>query len=256
MDGVETIVEVIEQNTAVVLLMGCLEGSQVKCIQLRSAVIKVILSAKEKYSTAVDVKESFLHPEELVSYPLRERQSLFTFPLRDLKIAIKERREALTNKIGRRQEMVRIDTLLFFESYTCFSEEIIAELIDESNQDKEASDGFLRECAKVAHPKTDLLKKVLLLPEHDSEYNTAVKEPADQYSDDPTHKCFHVFKTWKKFTTNPTYKGLRQALDNFSIFRGRDPLHGKLSLKLSICYTALYCWLFSYIYLWAINFYS
>ena len=246
MDGVETIVEVIEQNTAVVLLMGCLEGSQVKCIQLRSAVIKVILSAEEKYSTAVDAEESFLHPEELVSYPLREIQSLFTFPLHDLKIAIKERREALTNKIGRRQEMIRIDTLLFFEPYTCFSEEIIAKLIDESNQVKEASDSFLRECAKVAHPKTDLLKMILLLSEHDSEYTTAVKEPTDQYSDDPTHKCFHVFKTWQKFTTNPTYKGLREALDNFSIFRGRDPPRCKFSTCYIACSLLLDTWYIMY----------
>ena len=71
MDGVETIVEVVEQNTAVLVVMGCLEGSQVKCVQLRSAVIQTILSAKKQYSGAIDMKESLLHPDELTKYPLK-----------------------------------------------------------------------------------------------------------------------------------------------------------------------------------------
>ena len=89
MDGVETIIQVKEQNTAVVLFMGCLEGSEVKCIQLRSAIIETILSTKEKYSAAVDAEESFiLNPDQLIAFPLIETQSLYKFPLKRLKIAI------------------------------------------------------------------------------------------------------------------------------------------------------------------------
>ena len=128
------------------------------------------------------------------------------------------------NKIGSNQKMVKVDTLLYFEPYTCLSKETIDKLLNESNQDSEASDDFFRECAKVAYPKMALLKKILLLPEHDSEYNTAVKERIDQFSDDPTHKCYHIFKIWQKFTPNLTYRGLREALDSYSVFRGRHPL--------------------------------
>ena len=231
MDGVEAIVEVVEQNTAVVVVMGCLERCQVRCIQLRSAVIETILSAKEQFSGSVDVEESFLHPDELTVYPLKDVKSLYTFPISALAKAISERGEALTNKIGQRQEMIKIDTLLYFEPYTCLSEGMIANLIKESDTNKEISDNFLRECAKVAHPKLTHLKEILLLPEHNSEYVTAVEERRDQFSNDSTHKCFHVFTTWKKFTKTPTYRGLREALDNYSIFRGRNPLVSDM-----ICY--------------------
>ena len=227
MNGVETIVEIVEQNTAVILLMGCLKGSQVKCIQLRSAVIKTILSTKEKYSAAVDAEESFLHPDELVSYPLREVQSLFTFALSTLRIAVKERMNALINKIGCRPGMINIDTLLFFEPYTCLTEEVISKLVERSDQDQkfeDLDDDFFNECAKVAHPKMAQLKKILLLPEQDSEYCTATQEHTDQFSGNPTYRCLHIFKTWQKFTPHPTYRGLREALDSFSIFRGRHPL--------------------------------
>ena len=225
MDGVETIVQVVQQNTQVVVLMGCLKGSEVKCIQLRSAVIEIILSTKKKYSPAVDAEESFIKkPEEIITDPLVDVRSLYTFPLGNLKLAIKERKENITNKIGSDPDMVNIDLLLYFEPYTCLSNEMIAKLINESNKDVEIPDDFLYECAKVAHPKTDLLKSILLLLEQDSEYHTSIKGCTDQYSDDRTHKCFTVFKTWKKFTPNPTYGGLREALDRYSIFRGRYPL--------------------------------
>ena len=214
----------MEQNTAVVVVMGCLEGSQIKCIQQRSAVIQTILLAKEKYSAAVDAEEFILHPDELVSYPLGEVKSLLKFPLTELKTAINIREPALTCKTECKQDIEFIDTLLFFEPYTCFTIEIIIKLIEEIKQLEDSDDDFLRECAKVAHPKWEYLKDILVPPEHDCEYNMAVKEAGDQYSDDPTHKCYHVFKTWQKSTPNPTYRGLREALDSFSIFRGRYPL--------------------------------
>ena len=42
-DGVETVVEVVEQNTAVVVVMGCLEGCELACAKLRSKLIGLIL---------------------------------------------------------------------------------------------------------------------------------------------------------------------------------------------------------------------
>ena len=139
-------------------------------------------------------------------------------------MAIKERKEVLTNKIGSNPDMVNIGSLLYFEPYTCLSNEIITKLLNETNQDIEIADDFLRECAKVAHPKVSILKSILLQPEQDGEYHTYIKGCVDQYSDESTHKCFFVFKTWQKCTPNPTYRGLREALESFSIFRGRHPL--------------------------------
>ena len=216
--------EVVEQSTAVVMIIGCLEGSEIKCIQLRSAVIQTILSTKHKFCKATEAKESLLHPDELTKYPLNKVKSLYTFPLSTLARAIQERGKALTNKIGPDQRKIAIEQLLHFEPCTCFTDVIIKKLIEEGNKDEEVSDAFLRDCAKVAHPNLAKLKEILLIPQHDSEYVTAVKEVPDQYSDDPTHKCFHVFKTWTKFADNQTYNGLKEALDKYSIFCGRNPL--------------------------------
>ena len=91
--GVETIVEVVEQNTAVLVTMGCSEKSVIKCIQLRSSVIRTVLSTKDQYSGAVTAEESLLHPDEVTKYPMNEVKSLYTFPLSSLATTIREREE-------------------------------------------------------------------------------------------------------------------------------------------------------------------
>ena len=53
-DGVEAIVEVVEQNTAVTVVMGCLEGREVECVGLRSELIQAILVTKERLSALFD----------------------------------------------------------------------------------------------------------------------------------------------------------------------------------------------------------
>ena len=70
----------------------------------------------------------------------------------------------------------------------------------------------------------DLLKKAVLLPEQESELVGAIEQCQDQYCKDPIHRCFLVFKTWKKSTSNPTFYGFRATLDKYSVFCGRSPL--------------------------------
>ena len=68
-DGVEAIVEVVEQNTAVIVKMGCLKRREMACVGLRSEVIRTILDAEERFCGAVKLRESLIHPAELSSYP-------------------------------------------------------------------------------------------------------------------------------------------------------------------------------------------
>ena len=46
-DGVEALVEVVDQNTAVMLIMGCLQGQEIECTQHRSRLIHNILRIKK-----------------------------------------------------------------------------------------------------------------------------------------------------------------------------------------------------------------
>ena len=224
-NGIETTVEVVEQSSALILLTGCINEKEMECTEQRSKLIQLILETKSQFSSAVEVQEAFLHPEELVTYPLKDINSLFTLFLSQLATLIKEKKGVITNKINSRSKMIEINELLFFEPYSCLASEIIVKLFDETQSENEISDDFLRnKVATCAHKSFQRFKDILILPEQESELHGELELCADQYSSDPIHRCFLVFKTWKKFTASPTHSGLRATLNQYSVFGGRDPL--------------------------------
>ena len=229
--GVEAIVEVVEQSTAIIMVVGCLEGREMESIHYRSRLIQTILQTKEQFSSAVEMREAFIHPNELKVYPLKNTKSLITFSVNRLAKVLAERKEIITCKVETKLEMIEIDSLLYFEPFAFLTTELTAALLNKANTDLEIPDNFLHDCAKFSHSKTKQLKKILIPYELESEYVGAVKQCRDQYSKDPVYQCFQVFMTWKKSTKSPTYGGLREILDKHSIFGGRNPLVSEVNSK-------------------------
>ena len=223
-DGVEAIVEVVEQSTAVVVVMGCLKGRERECIYHRSRLIQAILLTKEEFIGAVEMREGFFHPKELHLPPQGSINSYFAFPINRVAKTIAERKEVITSKFGTKQEMIEISTLLHFEPFACLTPELISILFNEDISELNIPDTFFLDFARVGYPKMTQLKKILLLYEHESELVGAIEQCRDQYRKDSTHQCFLVLITWKKFTKDSTYKGLREALGSHSVFCGRNPL--------------------------------
>ena len=217
--------KVLEQNTAVVMVMGCLEGFEMNCVQQRSELIQVILQTKEQFSGFVEMNELLIHPKELSTYPLKDSGCLCSFNINQLARAIIEQKKVII-QYGTQQGMERIDSVLYFESFSSLTLEIINKLLNEINANLEIPDNFLHDCAKAMSQTLDMiqLKEALVMPEQESELIGLIEQHPDQYSKDPTYQCFSVLRTWKKFAKNPTYKGLREALDMYSVFRGRNPM--------------------------------
>ena len=222
--GVETIVEVVNHSTAVIMVMRCLKGREMECILYRSRLIQSILQTKEQFSRAVEMREAFIDPQELNVYPLKNIESIITFSIDQIARTMISGKEVLTGKLGTHQEMIEISTLLHFEPFTFLTHKLITTLFDEENTDLDTSDDFLHDCARFCYPNINQLKKILIPLELESEYIGAVEQCHDQYHKDPVHRCFLVFMTWKNSTETPTYKILREALGRHSIFCGRNPL--------------------------------
>jgi len=64
-DGVETIVEVSEQNHVVLLLMSCPEGEEMACVRLRSSLISKVLETKEELCPWISTTELLIDPSSL-----------------------------------------------------------------------------------------------------------------------------------------------------------------------------------------------
>ena len=223
-DAVEGVVEVVEQNTAVTVMMGCMEGSVIACMRVRSRLIRTILAAKERFCGAVEVRESLVHPAELGSYPLRSPHFLTSFTITELATAIAEGKPAVTHKQGQRQEMLKIENLLHFEPYACLNLAILSRLFSKDNPQKEVPDDFLMDMAKAGHTSIDDFKTILNYNE--SELQVAIGQLVPPYQSSSIHHCYLVFRTWKECSGHPanSYNGLREALDEYSVFCGRNPL--------------------------------
>ena len=123
---------------------------------------------------------------------------------------------------GRTTRTISFHDLLYFEPYSCLSQELITQLFDDVNAKSEISDAFLHDCAKVTFKQMDQLKNILLWQGQESEYLGAIRQCHDQYYDDPIFQCYELYRTWKKSTEEPTYNGLRKAIDKYRIFFERN----------------------------------
>ena len=216
--GVETTAEVIEQNTAVSLTISCLQDSEMECVEHRSQVNKCILEAKEELCPAVTMKESLIHPSCLTT-PVTG-SSLQLFSLSELVGALLENESSLVSQPGRK--MIKINQLLYFEPYSCFSADTLRELNTES--DKLVPKAFPDEVSKTSHTKLDQLKQALGIDS--TKFQAALARAPPFQRDQPEYQCKLVFHVWKESTQSPTYGALRSALDKHSVFCGRNPLVG------------------------------
>lgn len=65
LDGIETIVEMVEDRKAVLLLTRMKKDSIMKGLQMRAAIIRKILKTKEEYCLQITTSESFIDPSHL-----------------------------------------------------------------------------------------------------------------------------------------------------------------------------------------------
>ena len=221
MDGVEAIVEVVEQCTAVTVVVGCQEGGEMASVQLRSDLIKTVLNVKEKYSGAVEVQESLISPSELESYPLKSPKILSTFSIEKIATAVSAEKKFVTRKQGPKQESIPINDLLYFEPFSSLSTDILKELFEESNDKKELDVRFLNEFRKVMQDHVNEFQQTLQVKAKALRDVVHSSPPSVRYN--PAHHCYLVLKIWKE-QGHHNYGDLRSALSKFSVFCGRNPL--------------------------------
>lgn len=65
LDGIEVIVEFVEDRTGILLLMRAKELSKMKCVKLRSQLIQKIIEAKNDYCPTIETSETLIHPKHI-----------------------------------------------------------------------------------------------------------------------------------------------------------------------------------------------
>ena len=223
MDGVEAIVEVVEQSTAVTVVVGCQEGGEMASVQIRSNLIRTVLEMKEKYSGAVEVRESLISPSELESYPLKSPKNLCLFDMNSIALSISKESKFVTRKQGFKQQTICTSHLLYFEPFSFLGTSNLRELFKESNHKKEVDPRFLKKLGDSEAMQDQVSELQETLQVKAKALRDAVRSSPPSVRDDPAHRCYLVLKIWKE-QGHHSYGDLSSALSKFSVFCGRNPL--------------------------------
>ena len=193
--GVEVLVEVVKQNTAVLLLMEFRKGCEMEGVQYRSQVIKKILDTKKEFCPAVRVAECVCVLKDGCKYPPTNSRFFF---IGEIARAICEDDSYVNNcDYDTRADL---KTLLYFDSY--FNNELLMYLWKEGQENED-----------------DDLNVVSRMLKNFTEYSLDTEDR-------------HAVEKWKRkmLKVIDSKKGewsreeLRKEFDSWSIFCGRNPL--------------------------------
>ena len=202
----QTLVEVTSDNKSVTLLARFRKVNLLQCIQHRSNVIDTILHCKEQFCPRVQTTESFVDSSSPLQYPLNTLNEVSICTLQDLATAVVNE-----SSVVLQCDEIDAENFLSFEPYLEMKSSTIYELWDEKNEKKVISERFLSTFAEQASEKLTLLIEVL------------IEKSASSTRDD---QLYQNLLKWRDGDMNnqKTYRDLRQIVDQYSVFAGRNVL--------------------------------
>ena len=215
--GVEVLVEVIEQNTMVLLLMRCIQDQEMECVKLRSAIIRKILAAKDKFSSQVEMQEYFLNASDVSSYPTSV-DKLTKVEMSEVIKTVQDAAPCILYQGG----MISLNKLLYFEPYSTLGEKLLTSIFDPDNNDKKVPTEMLHEISTLCHPTLQHFTHMLQVPSNEVAFYH------EQWKGHPSIVLHHVFEYWQsRKAKGRTYQELREEFEKYSIFCGRSILVGQ-----------------------------
>ena len=226
-DGIETVVEVGLQCQWVTVMMRCLKGKEVKCVQRHLAVIQEIKKARYEFSKAVKMTALVIHPSN-VHYPF-SHEHISLYSLTHVANAIAKIETHVEDQHG--HNSILICDLVLFESYLSVGAELLNELFHPDNSDKRVSRSFLDHLAGRVHHQMSLFEEVID-PQPVIDYQKELEKQSL-----PGSKCLVLLQWLLRKLKNPTYENFHKELDKYSIFSGTNPMVSESSRKHSLCKT-------------------
>ena len=204
--GVEAIVEIRDppNNTEVVVMLRCMSGQEVECARLCSTVIQMVLKAKEKCCHKIPTNKFLLHHSQ-VNYPFNSPAQQDLFGIKEVSRAVLGGEPCV---VGSNGNTTKLEDVLLFEPYHCLGEENIRELFDEQDSafSEVVSDSFLRKLAHFTCERANQFSKI---------FTTSGRRVGSSPSME------QVLRQWRD-NSQGTRKCLRDTLDQFSVFAGRN----------------------------------
>ena len=198
-------------------MLRCLKNEEVRCAQIRSAVITQVLDAKKELCPRISVTESLMIPTDAVCYPLKPSESSLIAATEVAKALI-EQAPCVLNGSGK---MILLNNLLRFEPYADVGEHLLHQLFHEQNPQglDTIPDEYFLHLSDCIHHKLDNFIKLF------ETSSTQLNWRLEHRPSGTPLEMVEVLQMWREqHGSKGTYQTLRNELDHFSIFSGRNPL--------------------------------
>ena len=211
-EGVKALVAIRNppQNREVLVMLRCESGKEVECARLRSTIIQMVLKAKQEFCPKVTTKEFFLHPSQVRKYPFKSIAEQNLVSIKDVSEVVVEGASNMCDSYGR---VIDLKKLLLVEPYTNLGVNILQQLFDRKTE--VVSDSFLYTIAELIPYERDSLIKMLKVSRIQLDH--LMMQNGSSSID-----LMCVLQCWRG--DSGTYQSLRETLDQFSVFAGRNPL--------------------------------
>ncbi len=217
--GIETIMEVREHETVVMVMMRCTESALIPFVHPRSSVLKTALEAKCQLCPKTITREYLVNPSDL-QYPPRDTSKTTLYSLPRAAEVLLTSQPNTVDQYGK--NLLRVDKLLSFEPLCILdlSQDILQELFDPQHP----SDSHLKALlASQAALSTQLIMQNSVqgkfeLPSRT--LNTVFQEA--KRSGLPFIQC--LFEAWSPYQKPTFQEVLHKLLDQYSILCGRNLL--------------------------------
>ena len=231
-NGVSTYLEVRDLKT-VTLIMSSMKGSEIHSVRLRAQLIRAILKARKDFCPRIYVEEGIMEVKSE-----KTSETVQDCPSQSTKYSLKYLSDRIsTRNVEDHQDLLlvkrdgspgkRISELLYFEPYTLLTSDLLTQMFSEEESDLPVSDAFISALACRLYPYNTILAQLLNPPQrillHRFKHDTNVLDSLAEMSQQS--RCVHILETWMEQQESPaTYRKLRQELNKYSIFCGRNPL--------------------------------
>ena len=199
---VDALLEMTDKS--LVLLLRCGQGKEMQLVKLRAQVMSEIQSAKREFCANVVTVEKF------VPYPQYPVDTTLSVSVHNTCHAIASHEDSvmLTSHTP-----LSLKTLLHFEPYSFCTQQCLVDLYSDELAYSKVTSSFIESFSSNITSVDDICT-LLNIPLH----KVAVDSSSSDY-----HKAVRMFQEWQT-QSEGTYQLLRQQMDKYSIFSGRNIL--------------------------------
>ncbi len=193
----------------------------------RSKIVSKIVETVKDVCPNIVVVESLINPLEVVSHPLKPSSELMLFRVRHLATAVISKKNAVNSVIN---HLLSLKRLLQFEPYAgldlntlqCIHSDKIA------MKDEQISNAFVFHFARqISDPNSILMYRKILSQCRASIFKISPVNPRQE--------VVQALETWRS-ETEGSYSCLRDTLNKYSVFTGRNPLVSGILMNIFLLY--------------------